>query len=117
MIKIEYQRGLMTPPEKPGSLPTTIWKAPDIPEEIHQVIREEGILQLEGVYGRKELGSPIEYDRLTFVLPDRKFQIEFFNRGMTLFITDDERFRQIHRVLSRLDLARRGNTGSAPSFR
>lgn len=29
---------------------------------------------------------------------------KFFNRGITLFISDDERVRRIHRVLCRLDI-------------
>jgi len=30
-------------------------------------------------------------------------EIEFFNRGITLFLTDDETHRRIHRVLCQLD--------------
>ena len=55
------------------------------------------------VYGDKSVGDPAEYDNLKLVLTDDTVEITVFNRGITLFMSDDERVRRIHRVLCKLD--------------
>ncbi len=42
------------------------------------------------------------------VLTDDAVEIEVFNRGITLFTSDDERVRRIHRVLCKLDESGKG---------
>lgn len=65
-------------------------------------VSEEGPLTLEGVYGDRNIGDPVEYDHLRLILTDRVVEITVFNRGITLFLSDDERVRRIHRVLCKL---------------
>ncbi len=50
------------------------------------------------MYGDKEAGDPVEYDHLRLILTDDVVEIEVFNRGVTLFMTDDEKVRVTKRV-------------------
>ena len=80
-----------------------IWQGAKIPADIRKAINENDILNLGGGYGDKTLGDPFEYDHLKLVLTDDVIEIEFFNRGITLFVTDNEDVRRIHRVMCKLD--------------
>ena len=88
---------------KPGGLPVKVWREAKIPADVRKAINEESLLKLGGVYGDRNAGDPVEYDHLKLVLTDETVEITVFNRGITLFTTDDERVRRIHRVLCRLD--------------
>jgi len=79
-----------------------VWDAPDVPAEVSRAIKDEDILNIAGGYGDRYAGDPIEYDHLKIVLTDDTVEVEFFNRGITLFTADDERFRRIHRVMCKL---------------
>lgn len=103
--RIEYRRGMLKTGAKAEDLPIRAWQDRAIPEDVRRAIQEEGVLDLGGVYGDRDLGDPIEYDQLRLVTEDGVVEIEFFNRGITLFMTDDEVFRRIHRVLCKLDRA------------
>jgi hypothetical protein len=102
--------------DKPDALPVRTWTAAELPEDVRRSIREERILELGGVYGDPDAGDPVEYDHLKLVSSEGEVEIEFFNRGITLLFTDDERVRRIHRVLCRLDeeqaVIRSGGGGS-----
>ena len=100
--QIEYRHGLLDPGMKPSDLPVRVWRGAEIHSEVHKAINEEKLLNLGGVYGDKAVGDPVEYDHLKIVLPDDVVEIEFFNRGITLFTTDDETARSIHRVFCKL---------------
>jgi len=79
-------------------------KARRSPRTCTRSIQEGGVLDLGGVFGDRDAGDPIEYDQLRLILADAAVvEIEFFNRGITLFLTDDETHRRIHRVLCQLD--------------
>ena len=65
-------------------------------------INAEDLLILGGVYGDKKAGDPMKYDNLKLVLTDDTVEITVFNRGIALFMSDDERIRRIHRVLCKL---------------
>jgi hypothetical protein len=101
--RVEYRRGMLESGGRPDVLPVKTWTAAELPEDARRSIREERILELGGVYGDPDAGDPVEYDHLKLVIPEGVVEIEFFNRGITLFMTDDERFRRIHRVLCKLD--------------
>lgn len=102
--RIEYRRGMLETGAKADGLPIRAWQGPEIPEDVRRSIQEEGVLDLGGVFGDRDVGDPIEYDQLKLMLADPAVvEIEFFNRGITLFVTDDEKHRRIHRVLCRLD--------------
>ena len=101
--QIECRHGMLEKGIKPESLPVKVWRGARIPAEVRKAVNEEDLLNLGGVYGDKRAGDPVEYDHLKLVLTDDNVEIEVFNRGITLFMTDDERVRRIHRVLCKLD--------------
>jgi hypothetical protein len=101
--QIEHRRGMLEPGMKVDDLPVKTWRGAKIPVEVRKSINEENILNLGGVYGDKDAGDPVEYDRLRIVLTDDVVEIEVFNRGIILFMTDDEKVKRIHRVLCKLD--------------
>jgi len=101
--QIEYRRGMLESGMKPEELPVKTWRGAKIPTEVRKSINEEDILNLGGVYGDKDAGDPVEYDHLRLVLTDDVVEIEVFNRGITLFTTDNEKVKRIHRVLCKLD--------------
>ncbi|NLW36476.1 MAG: hypothetical protein GXY80_13530 [Syntrophorhabdus aromaticivorans] len=101
--QIEYRRGMLEKGMKPDDLQVKIWRGARIPAVIRTAINTEGLLNLGGVYGDKKACDPMEYDNLKLVLTDDTVEITVFNRGITLFMSDDERVRRIHRVLCKLD--------------
>jgi hypothetical protein len=101
--QIEYRRGMLEAGMGPGDLPVKTWRGAEISVDVRQSINAEDILNLGGVYGNKHAGDPIEYDQIRLVLTDDVVEIEVFNRGITLFMTDDEKVKRIHRVLCKLD--------------
>ena len=101
--QIEYRRGMLESDMKPDDLPVSTWRGAKIPAEVRKSINEEDMLNLGGVYGDKDVGDPVEYDYLRLILTDDVVEIEVFNRGITLFMTDDEKVKRIHRVLCKLD--------------
>jgi len=101
--QIECRHGMLEKGIKPESLPVKVWRGARIPAEERKVVNEEDLLNLGGVYGDKNVDNPVEYDHLKLVLTDDNVEITVFNRGITLFMTDDERVRRIHRVMCKLD--------------
>jgi len=101
--RIEYRKGLLERGMKADGLPVKVWREARIPADVRKAINEENLLNLGGVYGDKNAGDPVEYDNLKLVLTDDTVEITVFNRGITLFMSDDERVRRIHRVLCKLD--------------
>ena len=101
--QIEYRKGMLEKGMKPDGLPVKVWRGAKIPTGIRKAINEEDILNLGGTYGDKSAGDPVEYDHLRLVLTDDTVEITVFNRGITLFTSDDERVRCIHRVLCKLE--------------
>ena len=104
--QIEYCWGMLEKAMKPENLPVKVWAGNNIPADVRKAVNEEDLLNLGGVYGDKSVGDPVEYDHLKLILTDDTVEITVFNRGITLFITDDDRVRRIHRVLCQLDKAR-----------
>ena len=100
--QIEYRWGLLEGGMKPEDLPLKVWRGARIPSDVRKAINAENLLNLGGVYGDQSLGDPMEYDHLKLVLTIDTVEITVFNRGITLFTTNDERVRSIHRVLCML---------------
>ncbi len=87
---------------KSSDLPIKVWRGAKIPRDVRRAINKENLLNLGGVYGDRNVGIPVEYDHLKIILTDDIVGIKFFNRGITLFVTDDEKAKSIHRLLCRL---------------
>jgi hypothetical protein len=103
LVQIEYRRGMLKKGMKPKSLPVKLWLGAKIPEDVRDAVDKEGLLDLGGVYGDRNVGDPIEYDYLKLILTSDTVEITVFNRGITLFTSDDENVLRIHRVLCMLD--------------
>ena len=101
--EIHYRRGLLEKGERPESLPVKVWRGAEIPPGARKAVSEEDLLSLGGVYGDESAGYPVQYDHLKLVLRDDTVEITVFNRGIALFLSDDERVRRIHRVVCKLD--------------
>ena len=101
--QIEYCRGMLAKGMKPETLPVKTWRGAESPADVRGVINAEDLLNLGGVYGDKKAGDPMEYDNLKLVLTDDTVEITVINRGIALFMSDDERIRRIYRVLCKLD--------------
>lgn len=106
--QIEYRKGMLEKGMKSEGLPVKVWRGAKIPAEIRKAINEEDILNLGGVFGDRNAGDPVEYDHLKLILTDDTVEITVFNRGITLFMSDDERVKRIHRVLCILDAPKKG---------
>lgn len=106
--QIEYKQGMLEKGVKPEGLPVKVWRGAKIPADVRKAVNEEDLLNLGGVYGDKNAGEPVEYDHLKLVLTDDSVEITVFNRGITVFTSDDERLRRIHRVLCKLDRSGEG---------
>ncbi len=101
--QIEYRRGMLERGMKPDSLPVKAWRGVKIPADMRAAVSGEDLLNLGGVYGNKNAGDPMEYDYLKLILTDDTVEITVYNRGIALFMLDDERIRRIHRGLCKLD--------------
>jgi len=101
--KIEYSKGMLEKGMKAEDLPVKVLRGSEIPAEVRDAVSEERLIHLGGIYGDEDAGDPVEYDHLKLVLPDDTVEITVFNRGITLFLSDDENVRRIHRVLCKLD--------------
>ena len=106
--QIEYRSGMLESGMKLDDLPAMVWRGAKIPADVRKSINEEDILNLGGTYGDEHAGDPVEYDHLRLVLTDDVVEIKVFNRGITLFMTDDEKVKRIHRLLCKLDKAGNG---------
>ena len=101
--QFEYRQGMLEKGMKPEDLPVKVWRGYKIPSDVRAAINAENLLNFRGVYGDKKAGDPMECDNLKLVLTDDTVEITVFNRGITLFVSDHERIRRIHRVLCKLD--------------
>lgn len=100
---IEYRKGILKKGMMPENLTVKVWQGDMIPADIRTAVIEEDLLNLEGVYGDRNAGDPVEYDHLRLILTKDIAEITVFNRGITLFTSDDEKVRRINRVLCKLD--------------
>ena len=101
--QIEYRRGMLEKDAGTEDLPVKVWRGGRIPAEVRKAVNEENLINLGGVYGDRNAGDPVEYDHLRLTLAEDTVEITVFNRGITLFTSDDEKVRRIHRVLCKLD--------------
>lgn len=101
--RIEYRKGMLEGSMRAENLPLKVWWGGEIPADVRAAVNEEDLLKLGGVYGDRDAGAPVEYDHVRLILTEDAVDITVFNRGITLFTSDDEKVRRIHRVLCELD--------------
>jgi hypothetical protein len=98
LAKVTYDRGMCSLlPPGPGELTRSKWEAPFIPDGNLWSLEREGILDLSGTWGDPDIGDPIEVDVIRVRGRGISADLIFYNRGITLFRTDSEETRRIHR--------------------
>lgn len=74
-----------------------------------RAIAENNILDISGTFGNPNVGDPIEYDHIVIEHEGGIVHIEFFNKGISLLMGNDEQEKRIFRVCVVLQrLATRG---------
>lgn len=99
---ISYTAGLLERGMHPSDLPIKIFKGTALTSGIREVLQQTNILNCAGTYGDESVGYPLEYDKLTIELTDDTVEITFFNRGITILTTNDDKLRRIHRFMCKL---------------
>jgi hypothetical protein len=84
-----------------------VFEAPNIPASVLGAIATIDILKLPGKYGDPRNGRPIEYDRLTIDHDAGSVTIEFFNRAISLFMSESEIVKRIHRTMCAIQMVAR----------
>lgn len=97
--RMEYRWGTIKKAMRPEDLPAGVWCEADIPAHLRAAINAEDLFDLGGVHGDKTAGYPVEYDNLELLMTEDTVEITVYDRGIALFMSDDERIRPIHRVL------------------
>ncbi len=102
--KLVYKSGMIYDLSLKKHCPSIKFSESTIPTEITTLIDEKNILNLAGIYGNEGGTEPIQYNKLTIKLTDGKeIIIEFYNRAMLLFQTEDETIKGIHRVFCEIE--------------
>ncbi len=104
--KIEYTHSMadsLDNPQHQELIQATILEHPNIPGDIMQVMEEERISELQGDFGDPSVGDPIEVDHLLVDTDRGLHELRVFNRGIMLLMTNDERYRRLHRFFVALD--------------
>jgi hypothetical protein len=96
--RIDYSHGMLKNPRDRRRDRVIAFVGNEIPLELAQAVEENDILGESGSYGDPDVGSPIEYDHLVIAHDRGKTEIEFFNKGISIALGDDERERRIFRV-------------------
>jgi|GEM_PF-1528524 len=105
LLRIKYRTGMLERGMKPKDLPLRIWTGNEIPAEVKTAIKKERLARLGGVHGDPMAGYPVEYGYLHMFFGSREtIEITFYNRGITLFLSDEEGIKRIHRVFCKLDM-------------
>jgi hypothetical protein len=123
ITRVCYARGLvdkMSDFRAGRGLDVTEWEAPQITEDLLDVIDNERLGQLAGRWGDPKAGEPTQVDVIDIETDEDVITIEIFNRGIALLEIDDDAMRRIHRACVAMETAARERatplapTGSAP---
>ena len=104
IMRIEYKEGMLSSLKDSAACESKVFEAPNIPTSVLKTLEENKILEAGGRYGDPTMGDPIQYEWLKILTTEAEIKIEFFNRAITLFTTDSELVRRLHRFLCSLDV-------------
>jgi len=96
--RVTYRRGLLIDPEDLSGLESTVLEGPALSREIVVAIHDNELLGAAGEYGDPRVGDPLQYDELIIEHAGGTIRIALYNRAIMLFSTDEEFYKQIHRV-------------------
>jgi len=101
--RVTYRRGLLTDPEDLSGLESTVLEGPGLSREIVVAIHDNELLGAAGTYGDPLVGDPLQYDELVIEHAGGTTKITLYNRAIMLFSTDEEFYKQVHRVCCAID--------------
>lgn len=100
--RVAYCRGLMEDAKGIAGLPTVNYEGGDIPAEVLELIECDDLLECGGIHGDPDVGDPVQYDHLLIEHDQGVTEITVYNRGIMLFMTEDETIKRVHRVCCKL---------------
>ncbi len=100
ITRVTYWHGLVDDDdlEDLTGLETVVLEGDAISREIVVAIYDHQLLAAPGEYGDPMAGDPLEYDELTIEHAGATIRIVLYNRGIMLLTTNEEFYKQIHRV-------------------
>ena len=101
--RVTYLHGFMTDTQEDGSFESTVLEGDALSEEVVVAIHDNELLSADGEYGDPLVGHPIQCDELLIEHTNGTTEIVIYNRAIMLFSSDDEIYRQIHRVCCTID--------------
>ena len=75
----------------------------EIPNEVLVLIKKNDLLSLNGRFGMKQGGDPMEYEELEIKSGDKTANVEIFNKGMSMFLQETPELKRLFEVCCRLD--------------
>lgn len=96
--RVTYRRGMLADPEDLSGLESTVLEGPALSREVVVAIHDNELLGATGDYGDPMVGDPLQYDELLIEHAGGTTSIALYNRAIMLFSTDEELYKQIHRV-------------------
>ena len=101
--RVTYRRGMLSDPENLSGLKSTVLEEPALSREIVVEIHDNELLGASGNYGDPLVGDPLQYDELVIEHAGGRTRIALYNRAIMLFTTDEEFYKQVHRVCCAID--------------
>ncbi len=96
--RIVYRWGMIKNPSNKQGLKTAVFEGTNLSKEIVDAIFDNDLLSVKNRHGNPNDGEPIEIDLLQIIHDQGIKEITVYNRGIMLFLTDDESIKRIHRV-------------------
>jgi len=107
ITRVTYRHGLVSDDdlEDLTGLKSVVLEGPAISREIVVAIHDNELLGAAGEYGDPLVGDPLEYDELVIEHAGGTTRIRLYNRGIMLLTTNEEFYKQIHRVCGTIEEA------------
>ena len=98
IIKVTYVHGLTDNIEDDSGLNRIVLEGDSISMDLVRAIHDNQLIDWAGEYGEPRVGDPIQVDQLDIEHEDGTTSIRLYNRAIMFFATDEEFYRQVHRV-------------------
>lgn len=96
--RVTYLGGFMTDTQGDSRFESTVLEGRALSREVVVSIHDNELLGAAGEYGDPLVGDPIQCDELLIEHANGTTEIVLYNRAIMLFRSNDEIYKQIHRV-------------------